>query len=100
MIHPQGAFVDVHDAERHSRSKLPTVGPRRTFLHQGHWILAYQYRKVEPHNIGCLTQFVTEDAVKALHQGFSQTLSSSVTVLEPRDNMFHRIDPGDPDQYA
>ncbi len=99
VIHPENAFPDLQEAERHSRKKLPTVGPRHTFSHGSHWILAHQYREVEPHNGGNLTQFVSEDAVRALLQGFSHVLASSVTVLEPHDNAFHRMDPGDPDRY-
>ncbi len=83
----------------YSRNQLPTVGPRYTVPHESHWILAHQYREVEPHNVVNLTQFVSEDAVRALLQGFSHVLGSSVTVLEPRGDTFHRIDPGDPDRY-
>jgi signal transduction histidine kinase/ligand-binding sensor protein len=100
VIHPQGAFSNKSEAEKHSRNKLPTVGPRHTFLRQGHWILAHQYRQVTPHNVVRLTQFISEDTVKALLHGFSHALSSNVTVLEPRDNDFQRIDPGDPELYA
>ncbi|GEM_PF-2002227 len=89
---PRSAFKDRKTAEAFSRRTLPSVGPRYVLLTESYWILAYQYRKIEPLGVTRLTQLVEPETISYLLAGFSRTLDSVLTVIEPAGNDFQRID--------
>ena len=95
----QTFFGDYEAAKEYARRKLPSVGPRHIFPGKNFWILANEYREVEPLPVASLRDSLGDKTVPFLLQGFGVALNAALTVVERRNGKLSRIDPVKPMEH-